>query len=158
MSLKSFIEKYFIFFLYTSLFFLVVFLVRYDYFSLNLNRIRYQPLILSFLFLFLGCLTNAYSWYAMCRLITDKVSLADGITSHGLSIFGKYIPGKIWTVVGRATYISRKGMTLKTATQLSFYTLILSIWSGLTLGMFLLFQDDRKGKFKITSPTKETGP
>ncbi len=142
MAYKSLLEKLFHVFLYISLAFLFVFLFKYRYIALEFHRFDLAPLILSFSLLFFGFLSNAYCWYAMCKQITEKISIAEGIISLGLSIFGKYIPGKVWVVMGRASYISRTGISLKTATQLSLYTQVMSIWVGSTLGLISIVGDD----------------
>jgi hypothetical protein len=141
MAYKSLLEKLFHVFLYFSLAFLFVFLFKYRYIALEFHRFDFSSLILSFGLLFLGFFSNAYCWYTMCKQITEKITIAEGIISHGLSIFGKYIPGKVWIVLGRASYISRTGVSLKTATQLSLYTQVLSIWVGFTLGLIFVVGD-----------------
>jgi len=135
MTKKTFLERLYTILLYTSLAFLACYLVQYDYIALPIERLNYYYLILSFLFLFAGFLVNAFCWYLVCKQSTQKVSLAVAILSHGLSIFGKYVPGKVWTIVGRATYLSRIGVPLTTTAHLSVYMLGLSIWVGLLLGI-----------------------
>ena len=143
MASKTFIEKYFVFFLYLSILFLAIYLVRYDYVALDIGSLNYGYLALSFLFLFLGFLLHALCWYGVCKRSIKDISLSVAIVSHGLSIFGKYIPGKVWAVVGRATYLSRIGVALTTTAQLSLYTLLLSTWAGLILGIAGIVLVDR---------------
>jgi uncharacterized membrane protein YbhN (UPF0104 family) len=53
----------------------------------------------------------------------------------GLAELGKYIPGKLWIILGRAGYISENyPWKLKDTSYVSFYTQILTIWIGLLIG------------------------
>ena len=128
-------HKYFMLFVYISLIFLAIFLFNYGYVKVEIDRLDYKYLALSFFFLFMGFLGNAFCWYLICRQSTKKISFLEAVASHGLSIFGKYIPGKVWTILGRATCLSRIGISLTTTTQLSIYTYLLSVWSGFGLGI-----------------------
>ena len=128
-------EKYFIIFLYLSLIFLAIGLFRSDYVNIELERLNYFYLMLSFLFLFTGFLLNCVSWYITCLELNHRISLSEAISSQGLTVFGKYIPGKVWIIFGRAAYFAKLGFSLNTLIQLSLYTQLLSIWVGLGLGI-----------------------
>jgi len=128
--MKSF-NKYFI---VISLLFLIFALYKADY--LKVPRI-YDPkeFLYSFVFLFFGFVCNAIQWKAILKVQNYQISIKDSITSFGLSIFGKYIPGKVWTHFGKGAYISGKyNYPFKTITEVSFYGQLISIWVGLTLG------------------------
>jgi len=144
---KTFIERYFVLFLYISILFLAIYLVRYGYVALDIRSLNYTYLGLSFFFLFFGFLVHALCWHGVCKQSIKDISLSVAITSHGLSIFGKYIPGKVWAVVGRATYLSRIGVALTTTAQLSLHTLLLSVWAGLILGIAGLVLVDRMSAY-----------
>jgi uncharacterized membrane protein YbhN (UPF0104 family) len=63
------------------------------------------------------------------------VTFSDSVASIGLTIFGKYLPGKIWMIVGRSTYISIKSSKdIKQLTLLSVYAQFIALWTGLLLG------------------------
>jgi len=54
----------------------------------------------------------------------------------GLNIFGKYIPGKMWMVMGNAVYVSEKcGYPLTQLSILFFRSQIIGLWCGLILGI-----------------------
>lgn len=88
--------------IYLSLGLLVYYLSQQD--LLQLTAIHYHPahLSLSMALLFLGFFLSTFSW----RMALKKhgVDIAQGLAtySHGISVFTKYIPGKIWTILGRA--------------------------------------------------------
>jgi len=98
-------KNWFRYIFYASLIFLLIALVRADY--LIIPKI-YHPLklILSLLLLFAGFLLNALAWPRLLRQSPFRVKDREGMASHGMSIFGKYIPGKFWVVMGRAEYLA----------------------------------------------------
>ena len=128
-------KKYFSIFIIISLVFVIIFLTKNNYSTININKINFTYLYLSLFFLFNGFIFNAVSWYLVLKSEKIKVSLKTAMTSHGFCIFGKYIPGKIWSVIGRASYLSDENTSLQTTVQLSFYAQILSIWTGIGIGL-----------------------
>ena len=127
-------KNWFRYIFYASLVFLVVALIRADY--LVIPHI-YHPgkLVLSLLLLFIGFILNATSWAKMLRHGGMKVSELDGITSAGLSVFAKYIPGKIWVIMGRAEFlVKRYGLSRKDLGSLSFEAQFVALWAALLLG------------------------
>jgi hypothetical protein len=66
-----------------------------------------KHLYLSFFFLFSGFVISGISWWWSLKVHNINISVRDGLISHGLSIFAKYIPGKIWTILGRAAQIAK---------------------------------------------------
>jgi uncharacterized membrane protein YbhN (UPF0104 family) len=98
-------------------------------------------LIPSLLFLFLGFIMMCENWRIVLK--HDKVVLLttkEGIISNGLSIFAKYIPGKLMTVLSRALYIEKKyNIPLKKVSFESLKTQLLSLWVGLLIGSVIFF-------------------
>lgn len=90
--------------------------------------------------MFFGFFSMCYNWKVV--LSFDKVafiSIKDSVISNGLSIFTKYIPGKLMVVLARAMYISKKyNQPLKTLSIISFKTQMISIWSGLLVGYLVV--------------------
>ncbi|HOC38970.1 MAG TPA: lysylphosphatidylglycerol synthase domain-containing protein, partial [Thermodesulfobacteriota bacterium] len=122
-------------FLYISLGFLVVFLFKYDFLTIHIHQIDVLYLIISVILLETGFLLNTLSWYAVCRRGSPGMSFKAALLSHGLSIMGKYIPGKFWGVLGRAAYASQDGAGMKKLTHLSMYAQVQSVWAGMGLGV-----------------------
>jgi len=124
---------------YASLVFLVVALYKANF--LAIPRIfSVVGLVTSFLFLFAGFIFNAISWKQMLQASNYAVPLGDCVAGFGLSIFGKYIPGKIWMIVGRAAYVSEKNQySLGELSAVSLNTQFIAIWFGLFFGMIGLF-------------------
>jgi len=81
-------------------------------------------------------LANTMNWKVVLRQHGILINNIHAIKSIGLSIFAKYIPGKIMMILGRSEYVSKfyKIGRKKTAI-ISFETQIISIWVGLSLGI-----------------------
>jgi hypothetical protein len=99
-----------------------------------------SSLIASFIFLFAGFIINAITWQKVLKESNYSVDLSSCIAGVGLSIFGKYIPGKIWMVMGRAAYITETfHHSLGTLSAVSLNAQFIAIWFGLVFGVIGLF-------------------
>jgi len=64
---------------------------------------------------------SGMSWWYALKIHNVNIGYVEGVISHGLPIFSKYMPGKIWTILGRA---SRAAVNSEnTISQLSFISL-----------------------------------
>lgn len=131
MKLKGHWFKYL---LYISLIFLVVALIRADYFVIpQINN--YGILILSVVMVSLAFLFVALRWLNLLKQSDFKVSLGASLASSGLPVFAKYIPGKLFIVLGKAGYLNSKyGYPNDKLITLSFNDQFLSLWTGIILG------------------------
>jgi len=122
-------------FLFVSLFFLLITLYKAKYLVVpEIYNISF--LFYSLVFLFVGFMLDAASWTNLLRQWGYSVDNKRGITSSGISIFGKYIPGKVWVIIGRAEYIAKElGYSRRTLSNLSLTTQLLSLWVGLLFGI-----------------------
>ncbi len=124
---------------YLSLVFLAFALYKADYLKVP-QIFSYSVLITSFIFLFGGFLSDAISWKRIVKESDYDVALSDCLAGMGLSVFGKYIPGKIWTIVGRAAYIAEKNhYPLGRLSAISLNAQFIALWLGLILGAIGLF-------------------
>jgi glycosyltransferase 2 family protein len=124
---------------YLSLCFLAVAL--YDAQCIVLPRIlSFAALTGSFLFLFAGFISTAVSWKQILERSDCRVDFNACVAGVGLSTFGKYIPGKIWMVVGKAAYLAKKnGYSLGRLSIISLSEQFITLWLGLTCGTIGLF-------------------
>lgn len=122
-------------FLYLSLTFVVYVLCKFDYFALRDIRISYDWLLVSILIFIIGLLWGGISWWVVLKAHNMNVPLSEGISSHGISILSKYIPGKLWTVLGRAQYVSRCGYSLAISSLVSIKAQAVVIWLGLIISL-----------------------
>ncbi|MBD3329760.1 hypothetical protein GF357_04685 [Candidatus Dojkabacteria bacterium] len=132
-------KKYFKYFAYISFVFLAIALIRADF--LRMPQVRsWGSLIIAFVLAFGGFISQGLSWGKTLELHGIKTSKKEYIASTGLSIFGKYIPGKIWIILGRAGYIAaRTGASEKDLGIISLKCQFISLWIGILAGMPILF-------------------
>ena len=127
------------YFVYLSLVFLIVALYKADYLVIP-EITSFYYLIGSFVFMFGGFAADALSWKSILNTSNFRASTKECFASVGLSIFAKYIPGKVLVIVGRAAYIAEQmSYPLGRFSLLSLNAQFISLWVGLTLGTFGLF-------------------
>ena len=125
--------------IYISLVFLAIALYKSNYLKVP-HIFSSSALTASFLLLFAGFLANAISWKHVLKESNYDIDLGVCIAGLGLSIFSKYIPGKIWMIVGPAAYISDKyHYPLGTLSVISLNAQFIVIWSGLVFGMIGMY-------------------
>lgn len=120
---------------YVSLLFLVTALYRADY--LRIPHV-FCPgrLALSMVLLFLGFIGSTVAWHRLLARFGIAVPVRYCVAGMGLSVFGKYVPGKVWLVLGRAAYIAqRTGHSTTDLGLVSLATQLVTIWVGLLLGL-----------------------
>jgi uncharacterized membrane protein YbhN (UPF0104 family) len=124
---------------YLSLLCVAMVLYRADY--LRIPRLFSPPSFwISVFFLLTGFVLHVFSWQKTLEVSNQQVSLRRCTASVGLSIFAKYIPGKIWMVMGRAVYLSSKNAnSLASLTVASIKAQCITILVGLLLGCLGLF-------------------
>jgi hypothetical protein len=114
--------------LFASFIFLFIYLIRQDFIIPEILNV--SALALSFGCLFAGFYASSFSWLVALR--THRVShrMREALVSQGLSIFAKYIPGKIWVILGRAGYLSADKSGLKNRSFISFMEQAVYLWAG----------------------------
>ena len=130
------IKKYwFTTFIVISISFLVIKLVNADY--LFVPEIKsYQLLSLSLFSLFMGFILETLTWKRLLKESGYAIDIYESLASTGLSILGKYIPGKVWTIIGKAGYlVDKKNFPKDAITSLTFNHQILALWFGVLFGI-----------------------
>ncbi|MCG8415341.1 MAG: flippase-like domain-containing protein [Pseudomonadales bacterium] len=64
--------------------------------------------------------------------------LSESAAHIGVTLLGKYIPGKIWGLLGRAYLMTTREVTAETAAQLLLLDQFLTFYTGLTVGAIAL--------------------
>ena len=118
---------------YISILFLFLYLYKLDYFAFKEVAISWIPLLSSTLLLWIGFVLSCVSWWNILDKHKIKIRIKQGIVSQGMAIFAKYIPGKIWVILGRAGYITQYGHSLKTTSFLSLKEQLIYLWLGLLI-------------------------
>lgn len=130
--------NYFKLSIYFSIPFLILVLYKFDYLVIP-KIVNFSSLLISVLILILSFINACENW--RITLKQDGVlnlTVKEGIVSNGLSVFTKYIPGKLFTVLSRAFYIQKKyKLPLNVLTYVSLKAQLLSLWVGLLLGSYI---------------------
>ena len=132
-------KKYYHLFIVVSFVFVAFALAKIDY--LSLPRLHSPVLLgLSMLLLCLGFVAEARVWKVTCGKFGCPISLKDSFSSIGLSVFGKYIPGKIWLIMGRAGYLNQHhSYSVKKLAYIALVSQLLIIWMGLGIGLIAVW-------------------
>lgn len=122
-----------------SLGFLVYYLWERSLLDFTLFRLNIY-LLISIVFLFAGFVVSGLSWWYALKVHQYTISIPLAISSHGLPVFAKYIPGKVWTILGRAAKVSEK-IDCSTA-KLSFISLkeqLVYLQVGILVSIFPIY-------------------
>ena len=130
---------WFKYFTYASFIFLVLALHKANYLVIPTVYSVYD-LAVSFLFLFLSFWSGATCWRMILKKNNYHICEKESLASVGLTVFGKYIPGKVWAIMGRAAYIGqKKSLPIHKLAAISMDAQIITLWIGLVFGAFGLF-------------------
>jgi hypothetical protein len=94
--------------------------------------------LLSISFLFIGFYLQTVNWRQILRG-DFNISRHDAIVSTGLSVFTKYVPGKVMVILGKAEYVTQKyKYPRKEIIARSLEGQLLTIWIGTLIGSLSL--------------------
>jgi len=120
--------------------FLVVYLLKKEVLNISIPE-RPGLFILSLLVLFAGYSADAMAWKKILSSEVPGLTFKDAYSGAGKYVFTKYIPGKVWILLGKAGYINVKYATPVVVTgALSFYYQLASIFCASLLGSGLLYR------------------
>lgn len=126
-------KKYFNLLIFVSFIFLFIYLWRIELIIPAFPHAAW--LVPSMLLLFAGFFVSTFSWKVALQTHGVRISMRDALVSHGQSVFAKYIPGKVWVILGRAGYVSDGKKALKNNTWFSFKEQIIYTWVGFTISV-----------------------
>jgi len=124
--------------LYASVGFLVYYLVKFDYLILENVHFNFSLLAMSVLLLWCGFFLSTVSWRIALKQHGYEVSQPLATYSHGISVFAKYIPGKLWVILGRASLAARKDDSVKVFSTISLKEQLVYLFVGLLISLFAL--------------------
>lgn len=143
-------KNHFKYLIYASLLFLAIALYQADYFQIP-KIYCYKNLGIALFFLMIAFLGDAFSWKKILADSGFKISFSSALASTGLSIFTKYIPGKVLIILGRAAYVTEKhSFSLQKTSLISLQAQFISLWLGLSLGTIGLISLGKIGEWKWT--------
>ncbi len=135
-KLSNFLSK---FIMFGGVLFFIIYMFTNDQMNVTELNFRIPYLIISFLLLTLPLLIGVYVWFYSLKQYKIDVPIRIAAASHGLSIFSKYIPGRIWTIISRSAYVANYGYHLVLIAFISARLQIIHILVGLLVGMIPLF-------------------
>lgn len=96
--------------------------------------------LISVALVFIGFLLDVKAWQLIINSEIPLLNYKTAFISSGKFILTKYIPGKLWIVVGRAGYIKEKhNGSLANFASLSLYYQIIVIFAGTITGFLILY-------------------
>ena len=127
-------KRWFNIFVYVSIIFVLYALWKADYLTIPTID-NHLFLFISITLLFITYLSKSVVWSAGLKSNNIMVTLKDSVASTGMAELGKYIPGKLWAVMGRAMYVAlHYPISTVNASAISFNVQVLTIWSGIMAG------------------------
>lgn len=110
--------------------------------TVDLSEIRFNYIYLtaSFLMIPLWFTLMCHTWRRMLRNMGENISLLDSMRVIGLSMFGKYIPGKVWFTVGRTLLAQRLGVRKSSAFTAVILETVYMIFTGTWFLIFLVLR------------------
>ena len=123
---------------YLSFIFLIYYFYKQGFLVLEGLKFNVPRLVLSILVLWAGFIVQALSWRNALKIYSHQISISSAIHSHGFPVFTKYIPGKIWTILGRASYAMPSKESFKEFTFISLKEQLIYVWTGLLISIIPL--------------------
>ena len=101
---------------------------------------HFQSLSMDLLTLSVGMLgivfiIRAIIWQRVLKRFDVFVDLPAAFYSEAVTVLMKYIPGKVWGLVGKADLIARLGYTLRRCSAVALFLQLLMLLSGLLVGV-----------------------
>lgn len=121
-------KRLFYLLLFTSFLFLFYFLLRQEYIIPKISSL--PAMIACIILLMAGFFAQTFSWKVALDIHGYPTQLREAVVSQGLSVFAKYIPGKIWVIIGRAGYLSSGKEELKAKSVISLKEQLIYLWAG----------------------------
>ncbi len=131
---------------YVSLFFNILILLSFFLFSISLHKLGlpkilvrdWLDILISFGFMVGAYLLLSYGWKKVLESHNIIIEYKKAFISETLSVLGKYIPGRLWPILGQAFYIGKLGYSYSKLTMLSLRYQVFSIWSALAISSLSL--------------------
>ncbi|MGE4288831.1 MAG: lysylphosphatidylglycerol synthase domain-containing protein [Salinivirgaceae bacterium] len=124
--------------LYVSIVFIVYYLYKFDYLIFREISVNVFFATASVLILWLGFFVSTLSWRKALKVHGVQISVPQAVYSHGISVFAKYIPGKIWVILGRASIVSENGFSLSFTSTISLKEQLVYLLLGLLISLLVL--------------------
>lgn len=98
-----------------------------------------------------GSISQSWSWKSTLSVQGVNISLKDAIVSIGRSVFMKYLPGKVFSILGRASYISSTyNVSISKTSSSSAVAQIITLIVGTLFSCVLLFNNSIDPEWRLT--------
>ena len=98
---------------------------------------------LSVAMVFVGYLLDSKAWQIIARQEIPEVSYKHAFIGTGKYIFTKYIPGKVWIILGKAAYLKDKyNKSVINLTSYSFFYQLFNLLAASLTGVAIVYQLD----------------
>jgi hypothetical protein len=81
---------------------------------------------------------SAFFWYHLLKMVGQRPEIMRSVRAYYIGHLGKYLPGKAWALVQRATLAQSPGVTAGVAGMTAFYEVLTTMASGALLAAILL--------------------
>ena len=93
-----------------------------------------------------GLMLFVLAWFVLLRSVPDiDAGLWEAAAHIGITLIGKYLPGKVWGLLGRGYLLDRKGMSSADVAKILLADQFLTFYSGIAIGLSALL-----GAFYLT--------
>lgn len=130
-------------FLYGSLVALLIYVYNLDFLIFRDLSINYFWFFISIILLFAGFILSAISWKVALKMHGIDITSRQAIMSHGLPAFTKYIPGRIWTILGRAALIQNKDHNVKKLSFISLKEQLIYLSLGFIISIYPIVRTEK---------------
>ncbi|NOQ26090.1 MAG: hypothetical protein GQ564_12060 [Bacteroidales bacterium] len=135
--------------IYSSIIALLVYLYNIDFLVFRDINLNYYYLIISIVLLFSGFLFSAISWKVALKLHGVNISKRMAIVSHGLPVFTKYIPGRIWTIIGRAGMVKEGNLSMKKLSFISLKEQLVYLCLGFIISIYPILRTEKIKEYSL---------
>jgi uncharacterized membrane protein YbhN (UPF0104 family) len=97
------------------------------------------PLVLSVFLLLFHFSLSGIGWWILVYFLGGRITIYQSVRITVLSLMGRYIPGKVWTILGKIYMADRLGLQKKVAVTASAYEFLFFNLGGLFLFITLKF-------------------
>jgi uncharacterized membrane protein YbhN (UPF0104 family) len=88
------------------------------------------PLILSTLIFVFSYFIQVWAWYLITRRLKIALSPSETLRIWFYSQLGKYLPGKIWILLGRISYYESRGKSKKSTSVALYFEMVTLLMAG----------------------------
>lgn len=136
-------------FIYGSILALIYYLYNIDYLNFKNIELNYIYVSISILFLLGGFVFSAISWQFALKLHGPIINTRVAIVSQGMPVFTKYIPGRIWTILGRAALIQNKKYNFKFISFVSFKEQLIYLCLGFFISIYPILKTEKIREYSV---------